>query len=238
MLSDPKEDKKGLTLDRIAFIGRTFDVYAKMFDLDEHVLRRGPILDCPAGASSFTSEALKNGYDATACDILYNLTLDEMREKAEKDIRYIYEKLDEVLHLYTWKYYKNKDGLVKNRETALRSFLQDFEKGFRKGRYIQGELPDLPFSDKSFSLVLSSHFLFLYGDMLSLEFHKASLRELVRVCSGEIRIYPLLGLDAKPFPYLDEAVVSLQSEGVKVAFAEVPFEFQIGADKMMKIVCG
>ena len=101
----------------------------------------------------------------------------------------------------------------------------------------RAELPCLPFPDNSFSLVLSSHFLFLYGDRLGPEFHMSCLREIVRVSSGEMRIYPLTGLDTQPYPYLDDVVSILHSEGINTEICEVPFEFQRGANMMMRLQC-
>jgi hypothetical protein len=44
-------------IDRIAFTGRTYFEYIRKFDLDASLLRRGPILDCAGGPSSFMAEA-------------------------------------------------------------------------------------------------------------------------------------------------------------------------------------
>ena len=230
-------NKKGdsLDIDRIAFFGRTYSEYLSMFDLNEQLLRQGAILDCPAGASSFAAEAHKLGFDVAACDILYNHSVDELIEKCKKDIQHVFEKFDEAEHLYVWKYYKNKDEVIALRNKALKLFAEDFPVGFREKRYVEAELPHLPFPDKSFSIVLSGNFLFLYGDRLDLEFHKTCIKELVRVCSREVRIFPLVGLDAKPYPYLDEILSFLDSAGIKAEIVKVPFEFQKGANKMMKI---
>lgn len=232
-------NKKGdsLDIDRIAFFGRTYAEYMSMFDLNEQLLRQGAILDCPAGASSFAAEAHQLGLDVTACDILYNHSVDELIEKCKKDIQHVFEKFDKAEHLYVWKYYKNKDEVIALRNKALKLFAEDFPVGFREKRYVKAELPYLPFPDKSFSLVLSGNFLFLYGDRLDLEFHKACIKELVRVSSGEVRIFPLVGLDAKPYPYLDDILFFLDSGGIKVEIKEVPFEFQKGANQMLKISC-
>jgi hypothetical protein len=177
------------------------------------------------------------GFDVTACDILYDLTADKLMEKGKKDIQHVFEKFDEVNHLYVWKYYKDKDEVMALRSRALEIFADDFINGFKEGRYRYAELPHLPFPDKSFSLVLSGNFLFLYGDRLDLDFHKACIKELIRVCSGEVRIFPLIGLNFKPYPYLDDILSSLDSNGIKVEIVKVPFEFQKGANQMLKISC-
>ncbi|MBI3354992.1 MAG: class I SAM-dependent methyltransferase [Nitrospirae bacterium] len=224
-----------LDIDRIAFFGRTYSEYLSMFGLDEAILKKGRILDCPAGASSFAAEAHQLGIDAAACDIKYNHKVNELIEKCKRDMQHVFEKFDEAEHLYVWKYYKSKDEVIALRNKALKLFAEDFPVGFKEKRYVDAELPHLPFPDKSFSLVLSGNFLFLYGDRLDLDFHRACIKELIRVCSGEVRIFPLVGLDAKPYPYLNEILSFLDSEGIKAEIVKVPFEFQKGANKMMKL---
>jgi hypothetical protein len=46
------EQSKKLDLERIVFIGRTFEEYLDMFSLSEEELKEKKILDCPAGACS------------------------------------------------------------------------------------------------------------------------------------------------------------------------------------------
>ncbi|MGE5300688.1 MAG: class I SAM-dependent methyltransferase [Acidobacteriota bacterium] len=227
--------KERLDIDRVAFIGRTYDEYVRIFGLDDSLLGQGRILDCPAGAASFAAEACRSGFDVVACDVLYDLPPDELIAKGEGDIKLIYDKVGEVSHLYVWDYYRDRDDLVAMREKALALFAEGLTAGIAHGRYVKASLPALPFEDDTFSLVLSGHFLFLYGDMLDLDFHKASLMELIRVSSGEVRIFPLEGLDLRPYCHLDEILLFLDSEGVDTEIVKVPFEFQRGANRMMKL---
>lgn len=226
-----------LDIDRIAFFGRTYAEYLSMFDLNGSMLKNGPVLDCPSGASSFASEAHQLGIDVTSCDILYNHALEEFFERGKRDIEHVFEKFDEAAHLYVWRYYKNKAEVIALRNKALKLFAEDFPAGFKEKRYIHAELPSLPFPDKTFLLVVSGNFLFLYGNRLDFDFHIACIKELVRVCSGEVRIFPLVGLDAMPYPYLDDIMSSIGSDGIEAEIVKVPFEFQRGANEMMKIIC-
>ncbi len=227
--------KDALDIDRIAFIGRTYDEYMRIFDLDGPMLAGGRVLDCPAGASSFTAESYLKGSDVTACDIMYNLHAGELLEKGNKDIQHVFEKFDEVSYLYTWSYYKNKDDVISRRKRALELFTHDFRKGLAAKRYVHAKLPELPFPDKYFSLVLSSHFLFLYSDRLDLDFHVECLKELVRVSSGEVRIYPLNGLNAKPYEQMNDVISSLENTGTNVEITKTSFEFQAGSSTMMRL---
>lgn len=220
----------GIQLDRVVFIGRTYAEYMRMFGFDEAFLREGPVLDCPAGPSSFTAEARERGLSVTACDALYDTLPGILADKGRKDIEHTYQKMDDVPHLYVWKEYKDRDEIMSLRQTALEHFVKDYPSGAGDGRYIHAELPRLPFPDRTFNVVLSSHFLFLYGDRLSIDFHVSSLREMVRVSSGEVQVYPLQGLDAKPYPHLDEVLTSLRAEGIHAEIVPTPFEFQRGAN--------
>jgi hypothetical protein len=197
---------KRLDIDRAVFIGRTYAEYIRMFGLDEGYLREGPVLDCPAGPSSFTAEAGERGLQVTACDIVYGAPAGNLADKGREDIEHTFQKVDEVPHLYVWKYYRDRDEIISLRHRALERFTEDYASGAGEGRYVQAELPRLPFPDRAFNVVLSSHFLFLYGDRLSADFHVSSLREMVRVSSGEVRVYPLQGLDARPYRQMREVL--------------------------------
>jgi hypothetical protein len=59
-----------------------------------------------------------------------------------------------------------------------------------------------------------------------------------RVCSGEIRIFPLTGLDARPYPHIKKMLSFLAGEGHEAEIRDVPFEFQRGANQMLTIRCG
>jgi len=223
-----------LSIDRIAFLGRTYAEYLKIFGLDESTLAKGPVLDCPAGASSFAAEAVESGFDVAACDVLYDLPVEELVRKGNSDILHVFDEFDRVSRLYTWSYYKDKEEVVGLRRHALERFASGFAEGREKGRYVSGALPNLPFPDKSFSLVLSGHLLFLYGDRLDQEFHRKSLLELARVGS-EVRIFPLVGLDSKTYPYLHEMIAFLRSKGIEAEIIDVDFEFQSGATHILRL---
>jgi hypothetical protein len=225
----------GLDIDRIAFFGRTYREYLDLFGLDKKTLSKGRILDCPGGASSFTLEATRMGFDVTACDVLYDLSALELFEKGKRDIEHVFGKFDDASHLYVWDYYHDKERVMGLRNKALELFVEDLSGCASEERYIPAALPDLPFPDRAFSLVLSAHFLFLYGDRLDIDFHKACLLELVRVCSGEVRIFPLVGLDAKPYQHMGEILDFLNGEDIRAEIVKVPFEFQRGADSIINL---
>ncbi len=223
-----------MDLNRIAFIGRTFREYAKLFNLNRKVLQSGDILDCPAGASSFTAEAALMGYDVAAADIQYGTPADRLIDKACKDTAYALEQFKKVRDSYDWSFYKTPELHATERMKALVNFSGDFSEGLKAGRYVQARLPKLPFADDSFKLVLSSHFLFLYGNRLDFSFHMDCIREFMRV-APEARIYPLMGLDGKEYPALDRLISALKAECFSAGRQKVPFTFIPGGDKMLRV---
>jgi len=224
-----------LELDRIAFIGRTFGEYLDMFGFSPEDLAGRTVLDCPAGPSSFTAEARARGIMATASDLLYGSGPRELAGLGRDDIEHILLRLDEGYGIYKWEYYTNKERLRALRQKALNLFAADFEEGKRQGRYVPATLPHLPFRDREFDIVLSSHFLFLYSETLEPGFHLACLGELLRVSSGEVRVFPVTSGDGEPYPHLDWLVSALEGKGVRAGLEEVQLEFLMGANKMLRL---
>ena len=97
-----------------------------------------------------------------------------------------------------------------------------------------GELPALPFADRSFDLALSSHFLFLYTEQFDESFHRASVVEMCRV-ADEVRVFPLLALGAVRSRHVDPIGDDLRRRGFQVTIETVPYEFQKGGNQMMRI---
>ena len=120
---------------------------------------------------------------------------------------------------------------------AMETFLADFEAGKREGRYLPHALPALPFADAQFDLALCSHFLFLYTDHLSCEFHCQAIREMCRV-AGEARVFPLVDLEGRPSAYLESVCEELRGVGYSCEVLAVPYEFQRGADRMLRVTRG
>jgi hypothetical protein len=85
--------------------------------------------------------------------------------------------------------------------SVMHTFVHDFDDGLASGRYRSEALSSLTFEDRQFDVSLCSHLLFLYSEQLPLDFHKASIQELLRVAS-EVHIFPLVSLDCEPSPHL------------------------------------
>lgn len=221
----------------VAMTCRSFQEYVDMFSLTEENLANGPILDVAAGASSFTASARAKGYTASAVDPLYSLSHGQMKDHGISEIDHSTKQLARISHTFQWNYYKNIEEHRKNREESLEIFLMDYAMDTKKERYQVGQLPHLPFEENQFSLIICSHFLFLYHEQFPYSFHLESIREMVRVLrkGGEIRLYPLVALNREPYPYLDQLRKDLMSEGLLIDQLPTSFRFMQGANKILRI---
>ncbi len=222
-------------IDDVAFIGRTVEEYGRMFDLDLAAWQGKSVLDCPGGACAFVAEANARGIDAVGVDMLYDTPPEELRARCEADIDTAIAGFDGVEDQFVWEFYDDVADVRAHWTAASERFVADYADRFDTDRYVAARLPDLPFAADSFSLVLSAHLLFLYMDELDDEFHERSLLELARVASEEVRVYPLVRFDGKRFPRLDDLRATLADEGYETEIRSVPFEFQRGADELLRI---
>jgi hypothetical protein len=222
-----------LELERIVFIGRTFEEYLQMFDLKVADLVGQRVLDCPAGACSFTAIANPLGGDVIAADIAYYYSTDELADKGIQDIAHAMSEMDKVQDNFVWNYFKSIADLTQARSKALNDHTKDRRQN--PERYVPVVLPDLPFNDEAFDLTLSAHFLFMYSDRLDYDFHLKTVKELMRVTRRELRIFPLVDLSCKRYEHLERLIADLVREGFAAEEIEVPYEFQKGAKQMLKI---
>jgi hypothetical protein len=221
-------------LNRVVPWGRCFDEYARMFALTDSEFP-GRILGCGDGPASFNSEATQRGMVVVSCDPIYGLSASEIEQHVRETSEIILNETRCNYADFVWTYFRSVEELGEVRLRAMRRFIEDFPRGKREGRYHEAALPDLPFADQEFDLALSSHFLFLYSEQFSLEFHVASIGEMCRV-AGEARIFPLLQMGGARSPHVDGVIAALKHRGLKVDILEVPYEFQRGGNQMLRII--
>ena len=221
----------------VAMTCRSYGEYEKMFLLEDDFLKKGKILDVAAGASSFVAEANERGYDAVAVDPLYDLTVEQMTLHGQKEMKEATKKLAKNISSFSWDSYKDLEEHDTIREDSLKLFLDHYKENSIKKRFITGTLPNLPFEDETFSLVLCNHFLFLYQKQFDLEFHLQAIREIIRVTKkgGMIRIYPLVGFKNERYPYLEELAETLNDENTVVKTADTTFRFVPAATELLTI---
>ncbi|MBU9722206.1 MULTISPECIES: SAM-dependent methyltransferase [Bacillaceae] len=230
------EQRKKLALERIVFIGRTYEEYLNMFSLTPEELQGKKVLDCPAGACSFTALGTMAGLEITACDIAYDHSCEDLKNKGLQDIEHAMEQMEKVKKNYKWSYFKDISDLKTNRLNALENCYTHMRNS--NNRYIPVTLPSLPFKTEEFDIILSAHFLFTYADRLDYQFHIETLNELLRVTKKEIRIFPLVDLEGKKYEHLDKLVSFLVEKDCVVEELIVPYEFQYNANSMLKITKG
>jgi hypothetical protein len=221
------------TLESVVPWGRSFDEYCAMFALSDRDFA-GRILDCAAGPASFNAEATQRGRSIVSCDPLYQCEAAGIEARLAATCEDVLEQTRRNTSEFVWSSIRSVDELKALRLSAMQRFLDDFPAGRREGRYVNAELPTLPFADQSFDLALSSHFLFLYTEQFDQIFHRASILELCRV-ARELRVFPLLALGAVRSRHVDPIVDDLGRRGFAVSIDRVPYEFQRGGNQMMRI---
>lgn len=214
--------------------GRSFDEYRRMFALSETDLDFR-ILGCADGPASFNAELTGRGGAVVSVDPLYRFSGTEIRERIDQVFETVLDETRKNAHEFLWTSIPSVERLGETRREAMDAFLEDYSQGLEEGRYLDASLPELPFEERAFALVLCSHYLFLYSPHLSLDFHLRSIRELCRV-AGEVRIVPVLELGAVPSRHLEPVKEKLEQEGYRVSIETVPYEFQQGGNRMMRIL--
>jgi hypothetical protein len=225
------------TLDKVVPWGRSFDEYRRMFALSPDDLDRR-ILGCSDGPASFNAEATQRGHQVVSCDPIYRFARTQLEQRIAATYDEVLQQTRLNAHEFVWDgHIRSVDELGRIRMAAMQRFLDDFEPGTRAGRYVNAELPNLPFANGAFDLALCSYFLFLYSTLLGEAFHRLALHELCRVAS-EVRVFPLLALGGARSPFVDACVDDLRAAGHQVTIDRVPYEFQRGGDQMLRIIPG
>ena len=225
-------------LPKTHFFGRDLAEYRRIFALrEERDIRPGArVLDVAAGPASFTAELTRLRRDLTvvAADPHYGARPDALATLARSDHARVAAQMRAKPGLLRPgpESFPDLENAIAARRAATERFLADYEGGFVLGRYVGAALPDLPFADASFDLVLCAHLLFLHAGLLDPAFHRAALRELLRVTApgGELRLHPLCGADGRVYPHLAEMLAELAAEGVTIERIAVRGAFFHAAD--------
>jgi len=223
-----------LKLENIVPWGRNLEEYQKMFLLSSSNLK-SKILGCGDGPSSFNQELSFKGIKHISVDPIYQFSKEEIELRIEETSLIVGEQLRLNRADFIWDDIKDVDELIQIRLSAMNTFLQDFDKGKEEGRYVYEELPKLSFEKNSFDLVLSSHFLFLYSGNFDLEFHKKSILQMCEIAKDEVRIFPIVDLNNEKSTHLDPIIKILNEKGYETQIIKTNYEFQKGANEMLKI---
>lgn len=212
--------------------GRNLDEYRLMFCLSDSDMSK-KIAGFGDGPASFNYEATQKGYSITSFDPIYQFSKADLQKRIN-DVRIsVMQQMRENVDNYVWTNIKNLDELENVRMSAMKLFLEDFEKGKQGGRYIYHELPNrLMYSDDTFDIGLSSHFLLMYT-VLGYDFHIQAMTEMLRICR-EIRIFPIVDLDANKTDLI-QSVIEYFEQRYNVEIRKTQYEFQKGDNKLLII---
>ncbi|CAG7625329.1 hypothetical protein PAESOLCIP111_02715 [Paenibacillus solanacearum] len=218
----PKYEQTG-----VAMTCRSYEEYVRMFALESELAPRGPVLDVSGGASSFAAVLSGQGIQVSAADPLYVMPPESIYAHGVREIEVSTEKLSRLERQFDWSFYGSLTQHRAMREQALERFIADYRSDTEKVKYVDAGLPNLPFQDDTFGLVLCSHFLFLYHEQFDYEFHEKAVFELLRVCrpGGQVRMYPIYTLGWDRYPHMERLVHELRKRGAQVEFvpSELPF---------------
>jgi hypothetical protein len=217
----------------VSFFGRTMDEYCRFFALDPGRLRGRAVLDVAAGPSSFTAESCRRGIDAVAVDPLYHHPAGALAARVRDDYDRLLAQMYAKPQLFRLESFTSLEEAEADRRAAAQRFLADYEASARRGRYVRGALPALPFLDEAFDLVLCAHLLFTYADRFDFAWHLAACAELMRISTGEVRIHPVCGPAGRPYPELNRLKRELRAQGIVARVVPVAYEFFTGSDRML-----
>lgn len=216
-----------------AFYGRTFEAYARMFDLGAGDLVDRRVLDCPGGPGSFTAVANALGADATAVDPVYGPPAAELEARWEETIDGVATQLREKVDAFAWDFYGDVGTRIRYARAAATRFLADYAR--HPERYLASALPDLPLAEDAVDLACSANLLFLYDDRFDEAFHVDAARELCRIASVEVRLSGLQNLGAEPSEYVEPVLAALEADGLEVGREPVPYRFQPGPTEQVVV---
>lgn len=127
------------SLDDVVPWGRSFDEYRRMFALSEGDLT-GKIIGCADGPASFNAEVTRRGGRVIFCDPLYRFGRTEIEQRIVATCPQILEQTRQNADAFVWGGdIFSIEQLAHARMAAMRVFLNDYDAGKARGRYVCGE---------------------------------------------------------------------------------------------------
>src|SRR5258708_3414958 len=123
------------------------------------------------GPAHSKPEATAAGLSVVSCDRLSRWSTAQIRGRMGEPSETVIEQTERNRHEFVWTSIRSIEKLRELRMSSMERFLVDYENGRQENRYVDAELPSLPFRDGAFDLALCSHFLFLYSEQLSEDVH-------------------------------------------------------------------
>ena len=219
-------------LDSVVPWGRNMNEYRTMFCLTSDDMSK-KIAGFGDGPASFNFEAAQKGYSVTSFDPIYQFSKEELEQRIEEVRFTVMQQMRENMDNYVWTNIKSLDELESVRMSAMKLFLEDYERGKAEKRYIFHSLPEtLPYEENAFDIGLSSHFLLMYTG-LGYDFHIKAMTEMLRVCR-EIRIFPIVDLNADMAEF-SQNVIDYFQKRYHTEIIKTEYEFQKGGNRLLII---
>ncbi|WP_131782281.1 hypothetical protein [Legionella gresilensis] len=213
--------------------GHHVDEYKEMFDLSDKDLA-GKLLEFGSGPSAFNTEMTQDKKYCISCDPLFVLDKATLITKTTLVFSDMREKLTRDQDKFNFIAYGNLEGLIRKRRAGMQSFFNDYVQGKKEKRYLPLKDITLPFSDFSFDLALSSHYLFANIEEQDVGFHVAVIRELARVAK-EVRIFPLVNRFNETSSQLGPVMLQLQQENYGLEVRSVDYNLQPKGNAMLRV---
>lgn len=223
----------GFNLQNVVPWGRSFAEYRAMFALSKQDLQQS-MLGIGDGPAAFNAILTGQGGRIVSADPIYALSSEQIRRRIDDIYDNMVQQVATNADHLRLEQFGSAEKLGQTRKQAMNLFLQDYDQGKQQGRYLDVELPVLPFAQGQFDMALCSHLLFLYSDQLDLDFHIESILELCRV-ARQIRIFPLMNLSHQLSQHLEPVLEALATAGFCAHIEQVDYEFQTGANQMLRI---
>lgn len=152
--------KNPMQLASVVFYGRSGEQALAMFNLegDLEQWRDARVLDCPGGPGSLSARLRGLVGEVVAVDPLYALPEEELEQRALADLE---RTMAGLRSSPTLRPDFDLEACREEHIQALQIFLEDRRR--HPEHYRNASLPELPFPDQSFDLVLSGHLLFAYA---------------------------------------------------------------------------
>lgn len=222
---------RGETIGSLVITPRPLSDYRDMFLLTDDELLAGPILDCPGGASPLGAQVRQRGGTVVSVDPAYRLPRAELANRIARDLAHVAKWTAANLANFDWTYLGSPVAFRRTFEVAADFFLADYSPDGE--RYVAAELGELPFADGTFQLALSSHLLFCYPEYLDYDQHLAGILELMRVTTGELRVFPMVDTAGREFARMAELRGELSDKGIDTEIHTSRAAFVAGGERML-----
>lgn len=218
---------------KLVLWGYSVDEYREMFDLSQEDMN-SRILEYGCGPSAVNAQQFQEAHQAVSCDPLFVLDKDTLSSKAIMIFAQMADEVRNEKEQFDFSRNGSLEQLLEYRQEGMKTFFADYERGKAEGRYFGAADYHLPYSDFSFDLALSAHYLFADLEDQSVDFHLNVIRELARVAK-EVRIFPLNDMDGKTSEFLGPVLLQLQKNGYGVEIREVDYHLHKSENAMLRV---